>query len=301
MEMDALKMKVKELVVNQDHMLNAIKFLSEKLEEVTEKVNNDKSDVRELLESQAMIDALVVKTSDDILSIKKAKEENLAAIKKLDTKIDQMKKEIETVVKNKNERDITRDRSRKPPSSTLNCNLCERTFQKNCDLETHIKDNHEKYDEFSCDQCDKIFVTEWRLQKHTKIHSDKKQRNCHYFNNGKHCPFEMLGCKFLHILSDNCKLGQSCSLKLCSYQHSRVVPKKVHFKDIEEEVEVEDSHMDSISGHSVDDIENSGSSAFQTSTPIKHIRHCDECVDKSECTDCFVQHMVGNMDISSCF
>ena len=90
--MDALKMKVKELVINQDHMLNAIKFLSEKLEEVTEKVNNDKSDVRQLLESQAMIDALVVKTSDDILSIKKAKEENFAAIKKLDTKIDQMKK-----------------------------------------------------------------------------------------------------------------------------------------------------------------------------------------------------------------
>ena len=40
-------MKVKELVVNQDHMLNAIKFLSEKLEEFTEKVNNEKSDVRE--------------------------------------------------------------------------------------------------------------------------------------------------------------------------------------------------------------------------------------------------------------
>ena len=65
--MDALKVKVKELVVNPDHMLNAIKFLNEKLEDVTEKVNNEKSDVRELLDSQAMIDAFIVKTSDDIL------------------------------------------------------------------------------------------------------------------------------------------------------------------------------------------------------------------------------------------
>ena len=73
-------------------------FSVKKIEEVTEKVNNEKSDVRELLESQAMIDALIVKTSDDILAIKKAKEVNVAAIKTLDTKIEEMKKEIETVM-----------------------------------------------------------------------------------------------------------------------------------------------------------------------------------------------------------
>ena len=73
-------------------------FSVKKIEEVTEKVNNEKSDVRELLDSQAMIDALIVKTSDDILAIKKAKEVNVAAIKTLDTKIEEMKKEIETVM-----------------------------------------------------------------------------------------------------------------------------------------------------------------------------------------------------------
>ena len=73
-------------------------FSVKKIEEVTEKVNNEKSDVRELLDSQAMIDALIVKTSDDILAIKKAKELNVAAIKTLDTKIEEMKKEIETVM-----------------------------------------------------------------------------------------------------------------------------------------------------------------------------------------------------------
>ena len=73
-------------------------FSVKKIEEVTEKVNNEKSDVRELLDSQAMIDALIVKTSDDILAIKKAKKVNVAAIKTLDTKIEEMKKEIETVM-----------------------------------------------------------------------------------------------------------------------------------------------------------------------------------------------------------
>ena len=100
-------------------------FSVKKIEEVTEKVNNEKSDVRELLDSQAMIDALIVKTSDDILSIKKAKEENVAAIKTLDTKIDKMKKEIETAVNSKNDRDITKNRSMKSSASTVNCNLCK--------------------------------------------------------------------------------------------------------------------------------------------------------------------------------
>jgi hypothetical protein len=197
------------------------------------------------------------------LSIKKAKEENVAAIKTLNTKIDKMEKEIEAVVNSKNDRDITKDRSRKPLASTLNCNLCERTFGKNSDLETHIKDHHEKHDEFDCDQCDKKFVTKWRLQKHTIIHSDKKQRNCHYFNSGKNCPFEMLGCKFLHILSDKCKFDQSCSVKLCSYQHSQVLPKKVNFKDIEDKVE--GSHTENRNGHSVNDTENIKMRAFHTS------------------------------------
>ena len=157
-----------------------------------------------------------------------------------------MKKEIETAVNSKNDREITKNRSRKSSASTVNCNLYERSFGKNCDLETHINDNHEKHDEFDCDQCDKMFVSKWRLQKHTKIHSDKKQRNCHYFNNGKNCPFEMLGCKFLHILSNKGKFYQSCSLKLCSYQHSRVLHKKVNFKDIEDKVE--DSCMENRNG-----------------------------------------------------
>ena len=68
--MEALKVKVEELIVNQDHMLNAIKYLSERLEEVTEKMNYEKSDMKEVLDSQAMIDGIVVKASNNILTIK---------------------------------------------------------------------------------------------------------------------------------------------------------------------------------------------------------------------------------------
>ena len=42
-----------------------------------------------------MIDEIIVKNSDDIESIKKTEEENAAAIKVLDTKIDKVREEIE--------------------------------------------------------------------------------------------------------------------------------------------------------------------------------------------------------------
>ena len=57
--------------------------------------------------------------------------------------------------------------------------------------------------------------------------------------------------------------------------------------------------MENRNGHSFDDTENTERSSLHTSTPIKQIRHCEECVDNSECTDCFVQHMVGNMELTS--
>ena len=139
--MEALKVKVEELIVNQDHMLNAIKYLSERLEEVTEKVNDEKSDVKEVLDSQAMIDAIIVKKhSDDIVLIKKIKEENDAAIKILDTKIDKINEELETT------RNDIRDKTKKHKDkmklkhsfTSIKCNMCDESFQNISDLEKHI-------------------------------------------------------------------------------------------------------------------------------------------------------------------
>ena len=75
----------------------------------------------------------------------------------------------------------------------LKCNMCVKKFTKFCDIEYHIKKNHEKHKEFECVHCKKTFVTKWRLTKHIKMH-EKMPKCCHYFNNCDDCPFEELGC-----------------------------------------------------------------------------------------------------------
>ena len=282
--METLKVKVEELIVNQDHMLNAIKYLSERLEEVTEKVNYEKSDVRELIDSQAMTDAIIVKTSDDILSIKKTKEENVAAIKMLDTKIDMIKKEIVTVRNSKNDRDITKDKSRsREPSASLKCSLCDRKFDIFWELERHIKDSHEIHNTFKCDKCEKEFVLKWRLKKHEIIHSNKISCHCHYFNNGKHCPFEELGCKFLHTASPFCKFGLTCRKKLCPFRHSRVTDLN-NIDTKRDNFQFSENVKNNITSAIADVGDN-----FMTSTPQKKKFDCDECQQKSQCVECYVR------------
>ena len=77
------------------------------------------------------------------------------------------------------------------------------------------------------------------------------------------CPFEELGCKFLHAKSSN-KIDQ---------------PKKVN---------------DTTWGEEDEKTENSDDKHYtsfhtSTSTPIKIEFKCEECKDKSQCTDCFVR------------
>ena len=94
--MDIIKKQVKELMENQNHILVAIKFLDERFKEFTDKVKDkEPEDVNEILERQAMIDAIIVKNSDDIYVMKKIKEENAVAIKALETEIVKLNEEIE--------------------------------------------------------------------------------------------------------------------------------------------------------------------------------------------------------------
>jgi phage terminase small subunit len=93
--MKTLKDQVKELTENQKHILEAIKYLNEMLERNLENVNDEQiKDVNDILESQAMIDQLVGKNSDDIIAIIKRKDENRLAIETLEAKIEVMVKEI---------------------------------------------------------------------------------------------------------------------------------------------------------------------------------------------------------------
>ena len=96
---------------------------------------------------------------------------------------------------------------KKNDRNLLKCEMCVDSFTKFCDLEFHIKKKHETYKEQECDHCGKSFVTTWRLRKHMRIHS-QFTKNCRYFQAGMACPFEELGCKFLHSLPEKLILVQ---------------------------------------------------------------------------------------------
>ena len=277
-----LEDQVDELMRNQNHILEAIKYLNEKVEEMIDKTKDDKSsEVENILESQAMLDEIIVKNSDDILIIKKTKDANAVAIKLLETKIDQFEQEIEKAKQTSEGKGmIARDMSNVERSFTsLKCNLCEKSFHRYSDLENHIETNHDRHQVFQCDQCEKNFILKWRLRKHMQLHTENNIKNCHYFNNRKKCPFEKLGCKFLHAVSKICELGQTCKRHLCPFRHT--TDKSVASKD----TEMEDVEDDSMAGN---DTTNEYTS-FLTSTPQKTQFNCEDCRNQSQCTDCYVR------------
>ena len=179
--------------------MEAIKYLDERLKSVeNEAQDNHIADIKEILERQAMLDKIVVKTSDDILAMQKTRNENSVALdilenrlEKLDKELDETRKEIEHKEK------ATKFRSK----SEIKCDLCDVGFDIYSDLENHIKENHENHRVFKCDKCDKCFVLNRRLDKHMQLHTNAPVKPCHYFNNGGDCPFKELGSKFLHIES----------------------------------------------------------------------------------------------------
>ena len=61
-----------------------------------------------------------------------------------------------------------------------------------------MKSNHEDCEEFECKVCKKTFVTKWRLKKHKVIHTGRVKKCCYFFNKNVICPFDELGCKFIH-------------------------------------------------------------------------------------------------------
>ena len=101
----------------------------------------------------------------------------------------------------------------------IGCFVCALSFTKNSDLEAHIEECHESSSRYNCDQCNKKFVLEWRLKKHQESHSSDGNKFCHYFNNHKPCPYEKIGCMFLHQHSKICYFRAKCRNKLCQFKH----------------------------------------------------------------------------------
>ena len=55
------------------------------------------------------------------------------------------------------------------------------------------------------------------------MHTNQGTKKCHYFNNAKTCPYEEVGCMFLHESSETCYLSKNCKNKLCPYQHHSAI------------------------------------------------------------------------------
>ena len=85
-------------MVNQHHILEAIKYLKEKVEE--DNHGNDRlKEMQDMIESQALIEEVIVKNSDDIQIIKRSKEEANTALRSIDVQIARIQKELEAMTK----------------------------------------------------------------------------------------------------------------------------------------------------------------------------------------------------------
>ena len=99
------------------------------------------------------------------------------------------------------------------------CNICGEKFGKNYQLEKHAVEVHNEKKQHHCNVCEKSFYLRWRLDKHKEVHEDAQvSKFCHFFNNDKVCPFDDVGCKFIHKLSGPCKF-KVCTNQLCKFQH----------------------------------------------------------------------------------
>ena len=107
-------------------------------------------------------------------------------------------KEIKHVQPKENEED--QNEPMKVPTFSVNCYSCNEKFKKICESERHIKTKHEDHQNYKFGKCAKTFVTNWRLQKHIKMHPNQSLKQCYYFKNDIQCPFADLGCKFGHGL-----------------------------------------------------------------------------------------------------
>ena len=65
-----------------------------------------------------------------------------------------------------------------------------------------MEEEHGVEKSFKYDICGKMFLLEWRLEKHGDVHT-KQTRKCKFFLNKELCPFSEIGCKFVHDDQDN--------------------------------------------------------------------------------------------------
>ena len=88
--------------------------------------------------------------------------------------------------------------------NAIKCDHCDEVFEQNHELENHMR-SLQLEKQFKCEKCPQELFLEWRMKKHAKGHNGQVLRKCHFFNNNKCCPYELIGFKFLHQTSENCR------------------------------------------------------------------------------------------------
>ena len=69
------------------------------------------------------------------------------------------------------------------------------------------------------------------------VHTDQAHF-CHFYNNGKLCPFNDIGCMFRHEHLDLCR-ARTCTRKLCPNKHEEII-----VEDIIENVNTDSDYQD---------------------------------------------------------
>ena len=189
----------------------------ERFKEVFDKLSM--VDIGELEKKVKIIDDA---TSDPkIQHLEKKVNENFVSLKKLLSKKEENKenkfpcKKCSSIFTDKA---TMKTHTREKHETRIKCKLCEETFDQTFKLELHLK-THEM-ETFKCERCDKTFHLKWRLEKHKKGHEMVNVKFCHYFNNEKPCPYEEIGCMYMHTKSEACRFQKFCKNKLCQFQHS---------------------------------------------------------------------------------
>ena len=275
--MKTLKEQVKELNDNQTHILEAVKYLNEKLEHLEERIKDDKSDeIKDIIDVQGVIDRIIVKNSDDIDIIKKKKEENAASIKLLEDKICIFDKNILTMTNNLqiqieilkvkvDEKDAITDDNKQ---IKVKFKYFDRGFCKKRGLcaykhnSTKVCDCHESGRKCRNQEC-----------------SDRHPKLCHYFNRG-FC-FRNENCSFLH------KLRQIKTVENKNYNESTSDKENMDV-DIETNDETKDDTIYDDENEMDDNINEHKSCSAEcgkcgTSEEVKN--QCSKC-GKSFCSKC---------------
>ena len=129
-----------------------------------------------------------------------------------------------------------------------------------------------------------------------EVHS-ADSKFCHYFNNEKPCPYEEFGCKFKHEKSSTCSYGQRCNNTLCQFQHKQTSTEAFKENDTPVDLSTNDIIDDKIEVECTT-FEEKSDESFYTSTPKRIRLQCKECLDRSQCTTCYVDTFIQNRETS---